>query len=71
MAKGYQGDPDRGPPMREGAHSYDKGYMSDDERAGLGGERLGQRGNNYLYNQNEIIRRDNVKIKRDKFSKIA
>ncbi len=64
-------NPDKGPPMIEGEHYYDKGYMSDDQYAGLGGEEVGQRGNTYLSLQNEIIRRDNKKTKRGKFTKIA
>lgn len=68
-------DPDRGPPMIEGAHHWDKGYMSDEERSGLGGEQYGekghQRGNRYLDLQNQIISKDNSKMKRGKFTKIA
>lgn len=68
-----QRDPDRGPPMHEGAHHWDKGYESDEEvfspRGVYPGDR--QRGNAYMKHQNEIAHRDSKKLNREKFSKIA
>jgi hypothetical protein len=75
MAKhksGMHGDPDRGPPMHEGAHHWDKGYASDDEHVhpkSYPGDH--QRGNPYMKLQNEIVHRDSKKLNREKFSKIA
>ena len=72
--KGKSNDPDKGPRMIEGEHSWNKGYVSDEERSGLGGEQYGesgQRGNRYLDLQNEIIRKDNKKTRNGKFTKIA
>lgn len=66
-------DPDRGPPMHEGAHQFDKGYVSDEEyfspRDAYPGDH--ERGNQYMKHQNEIVHRDSKKLKREKFSKIA
>lgn len=66
-------NPDHGGTIRETEHKFDKGYMSDDEYAELGGKfpERGMRGNEYLKMQNEIIKRDSKKIVNDKFSKIA
>lgn len=66
-------DPDRGPPMKEGPHQFDKGYMSDSERFSPDADSSDDnyRGNNYFKLQNEIVGRDDKKIKRSKFSKIA
>lgn len=64
-------NPDRGPEMKEGAHSFDKGYESDHEVISKGsypGENM--RGNAYPKLQNEIRSKDEAKLKRSKFSKI-
>lgn len=70
------GDPDRGPPMLEGAHHFDKGYMSDEkEFSPLAGSNHDthdhQRGNHYMKLQNDAVHRDDAKIRKGKFSKIA
>ena len=64
------GNPDKGPPMKWGAHSFDKGYTSDSEMShgGIPGE---QRGNNYFSLQNSYLAKDRAKLSRNKFSKIA
>lgn len=66
-------DPDRGPPMHEGAHHWDKGYDSDNEHFSPRGEYPGdhERGNPYMKLQNEIVGKDSKKLRREKFSKIA
>lgn len=66
-------DPDRGPPMHEGAHHWDKGYMSDEEHFSPKGVYPDDhmRGNAYMKHQNEIVHRDSKKLNREKFSKIA
>ena len=66
------GDPDKGPPMIEGAHHFDKGYRSDDE-LDIKGDFPGkeERGNAYFKHNHEIMHRDSAKLKRSKFSKIA
>lgn len=68
-----QKDPDRGPPMIEGAHHWDKGYDSDEEhfspRSAYPDNHM--RGNPYMNLQNEIVHRDSKKLNREKFSKIA
>jgi hypothetical protein len=66
-------DPDRGPPMNEGPHYYNKGYVSDEEYFSPGTHDIHgvERGNDYMPMQNEIVSRDTKKIKRSKFSKIA
>jgi hypothetical protein len=74
--KGPHGDPDKGPPMLEGAHHFDKGYSSDEKHfsplAGSNSETHGhQRGNHYMKMQNEAVMKDEKKIKRQTFSKIA
>lgn len=68
-----QKDPDRGPPMLEGAHHWDKGYDSDEETFSPRGVYPGdsQRGNAYMKHQNEIAHRDSKKLYREKFTKIA
>jgi hypothetical protein len=65
-------DPDKGPPMLEGAHHYDKGYESDHSYAQPEGAYPGssERGNRYMMHQNEIVSRDGKKLERSKFSKI-
>jgi hypothetical protein len=67
------GDPDRGPPMLEGAHHWDKGYTSDNEYFAPQGVYPDdhQRGNAYMEHQNEICHRDSKKLNREKFTKIA
>jgi SLT domain-containing protein len=67
------GDPDRGPPMHEGAHHFDKGYVSDEEHFAPRGMYPGskERGNRYMDLQNEAVRRDSKKLSRSEFSKIA
>lgn len=67
------GDPDKGPPMHEGAHHWDMGYKSDNDHFSPRGEYPGdhERGNHYMNLQNEIVKRDSAKLRREKFSKIA
>lgn len=65
-------NPDKGPPMLEGQHYFDKGYESDSEvfdrsKSYPGDE---QRGNEYVKMAKEMISRDSAKIKRSKFSKV-
>ena len=66
-------NPDRGPPMLEGAHHYDKGYESDENYFSPRKEfpEDHERGNSYMMMQNEICSRDSKKLKRGKFTKIA
>ncbi len=66
-------NPDRGPPMLEGAHHWDKGYSSDDEMLSPRGDYPDNhmRGNAYNKLQNEIDNRDSKKLKRAHFTKIA
>ncbi len=66
-------NPDKGPQMLEGQHYFDKGYDSDSEVFLRGSSYPGneQRGNEYVKNNQEIIRRDSKKLKRSEFSKIA
>jgi len=73
MHKQRHGDPDRGPPMHEGAHHFDKGYVSDEEHFSPKGVYPGskERGNRYMEHQNEIVKRDSKKLNSDRFSKIA
>lgn len=66
-----RGDPDRGPPMMEGEHTYDKGYVSDHERFCPDDYPHDQRGNAYFNMRNEVVRKDSAKLKRTKFSKYA
>lgn len=62
-------DPDKGPPMMEGAHHYDKGYVSEIEDNGTYPSKE-ERGNRYLEMQDEIVDRDSAKLVRSKFTKI-
>ena len=73
MPKAKHSDPDRGPPMHEGAHHWDKGYTSDEEHFSPRGVYPDDhhRGNRYMEHQNEIVHRDSKKLNREKFSKIA
>lgn len=65
-------DPDKGPAMREGAHHFDKGYVSDEEYAlGSNSYPAGERGNRYAPMQNEIRKKDDKKLVSNKFTKIA
>jgi hypothetical protein len=66
-------NPDKGPPMHEGAHHFDKGYTSDEEHFSPRHEYPGnhERGNNYMHLQNEFVKSDSKKLSRSKFSKIA
>ncbi len=66
-------NPDHGGTIHEMEHKFDKGYISDDEYAEMGGKfpEAHMRGNEYMKHQNEIIKRDSRKIVSDKFSKIA
>lgn len=66
-------DPDRGPPMKEGAHHFDKGYVSDEDHFSPRGAypQDHERGNDYMKLQNEIVHRDSKKLSREKFTKIA
>lgn len=68
------GDPDEGPEMHTGPHHFDKGYVSDNEhfdpyKHDMHGQK--ERGNRYMSLQNEIVHRDEKKLSRGKFSKIA
>ena len=67
--------PDKGAPIVEGkdAYHYDKGYVSDEEYFSPLSKMDSEdyRGNEYMDNQNTAVRRDDSKIKRSKFSKIA
>ncbi len=66
-------NPDRGPPMMEGAHQFDKGYDSDpnvfDRNTSYPDDH--QRGNPYVKLNKEIISRDTKKLNRGHFTKIA
>ena len=63
-------DPDRGHQMKEGEMMFDKGYeTSNKNSATYYGDH--ERGNRYMQLQNEAASRDEKKIKRSKFSKIA
>jgi hypothetical protein len=66
-------DPDKGPPMMEGAHKFDKGYESDEEYFSPRGVYPDdhERGNKYMMKQNEIVHRDSKKLNNGKFTKIA
>ena len=66
-------NPDRGPPMIEGAHHFDKGYDSDENYFSPPDAYPDNhmRGNPYMPLQNEIVHRDSKKLNRQKFSKIA
>jgi len=68
-----KGNPDVGPKMIEGAHSFDKGYESDSPHFSplAGSSEHDYRGNNYMELQNEFVRKDERKLKANKFSKIA
>lgn len=65
------GNPDKGPAMKEGHYTYDKGYKSDGEMSHGGFPEKHMRGNEYLKLQNEILSKDRAKLSRDKFTKIA
>jgi len=68
----YKGsNPDKGPPMKEGEHHFDKGYSSDNSHFDPYMESERERGNRYMQMQNEIVHRDTKKLNRSKFSKIA
>ncbi len=71
--KGKSANPDKGPQMHTGEIKFDKGYTSDDEHFSPHGVYPGdkQRGNRYMDLQNEAVRKDSAKLKRDEFSKIA
>lgn len=64
-------DPDHGPKMIEGAHHWDKGYMSDDEMSDGAYPERHMRGNHYLDLQDTIQRRDRTKIEHSKRHKIS
>lgn len=64
-------NPDKGPQMHEGAHHWDKGYMSDKEMSHGGFPEHHMRGNNYLHLQDEILSRDGKKIAHSKRHKIS
>ena len=70
-SQGMRGNPDKGPAMHEGAHKWDKGYVSDNEHFDPYPANDNQRGNPYMRLQNEIVGRDSKKLSREKFSKIA
>lgn len=66
-------NPDKGPPIHEGAHHWDKGYESDAdvfERAESYPDDH-HRGNEYVKHNREIISRDTKKLNRSHFTKIA
>lgn len=70
----YKGkNPDVGPKMMEGKHQFNKGYESDSRHFSPleGTSEHDYRGNNYMALQNEFTEKDNSKLKRSKFSKIA
>ena len=66
-------NPDKGPRMIEGMHHFDKGYESDGDV--FGDDKVfphdHQRGNEYVRLNREISSRDNKKLTRGKFTKIA
>jgi len=67
------GDPDRGPPMMEGAHSWDKGYESDEGEfsPNVSFPADQERGNKYFDMRNAAAKSDGKKLERSKFSKYA
>lgn len=65
------GDPDKGPPMIEGEHHYDKGYQTDNENLPEGYPDNHQRGNRYTMLKNEISSRDSKKLEASKRKKIS
>jgi hypothetical protein len=73
MTEGMKGkDPDKGPPVVEGAYMFDKGYKSDNDHFAPPGAfpQDEERGNRYMKNQNDIVARDSSKMRKQKFSKI-
>jgi hypothetical protein len=66
-------NPDVGPPMQEGAHHYDKGYVSDEEYFSPRGLYPDdhERGNRTMELRNEIARGDSAKLNRIKRTKIS
>jgi hypothetical protein len=66
-------NPDRGPPVMEGAHQFDKGYDSDNDLFSPPDSFNddNERGNPYMKLQNEIVNRDSKKLRRGIFTKIA
>jgi hypothetical protein len=67
-------DPDRGPPMQEGAHHFDKGYHSDEETFQPASYPPGDdhyRGNDYFKMRNDVIKKDSKCLERNKFTKHA
>jgi len=67
-------NPDRGPPMMEGAHHFDKGYESDEETFSPTRHQFpdnDMRGNSYMELNNGWQKKDAGKLGRSKFSKIA
>ncbi|MDP4164528.1 MAG: hypothetical protein Q8898_15640 [Bacillota bacterium] len=73
---GPHGDPDKGPPMLEGAHHFDKGYSADEKHfspeSGKNHDTHDhQRGNHYMELQNKAVVSDTKKMSRQKFNKIA
>ena len=66
-------NPDRGPPMMEGAHHFDKGYVSDNEEFAPTTNMFPDemRGHSYMSLNNEWQKKDAGKLGRSKFSKIA
>jgi hypothetical protein len=69
-------NPDKGPPMMEGMHHFDKGYDSDGEvfersKEYPNNHKDEERGNEYVKLNREIISRDSQKLKRGHFTKIA
>jgi hypothetical protein len=67
-------NPDRGPPMHEGAHHFDKGYVSDEEHFSPTRHMFpdnDMRGNNYMDLNNHWQKKDAGKMSRQKFSKTA
>lgn len=67
-------NPDRGPPMMEGAHHFDKGYDSDEDTFSPTRHEFPDnemRGNAYFQMRNPSQKMDAHKLARSKFSKQA
>ena len=67
-------NPDRGPPMMEGAHHFDKGYDSDEDTFSPTRHEFpdnDMRGNSYMSLNNEWQKKDAGKLGRSRFTKTA
>lgn len=69
MSKFQKKDPDHGPQMKTGDIPFDKGYETSSHEGAYYPENK-MRGNRYNELQGEIVRKDESKLKRSKFSKI-